>query len=234
VFKTIALMPRRPDLSRDSFQDYYESRHAPLAIRHIHCFVRYVRNHVVCAQPEVWFDTLSEFWFENVAATRALVAWHATPDARVLQEDEARFLDRQRVVASPVMETVVFGSTGSLGTAPLRRETLLFTGNFARKERLGTAFGQLAANWAKRDGLVCVCLDLPLSTTDVLPEWKLNAAAPTPSALLTGWRHESRTGNCAPILPSGAADLGCTHHLVFRCAETPPDHLGSCCARDRR
>ncbi len=221
-------MPRRPGLSRDSFQDYYESRHAPLAVRHIHCLLRYVRNHVICAQPEVWFDTLSEFWFENVAATRALMAWYATPDARVLQEDEARFMDRRRVVALPVMETVVFGSTGALGTAALRRETLLFTGYFARKERLGTAFGQLACNWAKRDGLVCVSLDLPLSTADVLPGWTHNTEAPAPCALLTGWRSESETGNCAAILPPGAAALGCTHHLVFRCAETPPDHLGSC------
>ena len=227
-------MPRRPDLSRDAFQTYYESRHAPLAIRHIHCFVRYVRNHVVVAQPEVPFDTLSEFWFENVEASQSLIEWHSTPDALELQEDEARFMDRQRVVAFPVVETVVFGSTQSLRTASLTRETLLFTGNFARRERSGTAFVQLACNWAKRDGLVCVCLDLPLSTADLLPEWTVNAEAPIPSALLTGWRYESRTITRAPLLPSGAADLGCTHHLVFWCAETSPDHLGSCCARERR
>jgi EthD domain len=222
VFKTIALMPRRPGLSRDAFQDYYESCHAPLAIRHIHCFVKYVRNHVVHAQPEVWFDTLSEFWFESVETCRALIAWHGTPDALVLQEDEGRFIDRRRVVALPVVETLLLDSTGSLGTAPVRRETLLFAGSRARAEKSAAEFAHLASEWAKQDGHVRVCLDLPLSTADVLPEWRLNTEVPTPSALLTGWRCESETSNRPPTLPPGAAALGCTHHLVFRCAETSP------------
>jgi hypothetical protein len=222
VFKTIALMPRRLDLSRASFQDYYESHHAPLAVSHIHCFVKYVRNHVVFAEPEVWFDTLSEFWFESVQAARALIAWHTTTDADVLHEDEAHFIDRKRVVALPVVETVVFGSSRSLRTAPVRRETLLFSGNRAREDKSGAEFGQLASDWARRDDLVRVCLDLPLSTADVLPEWTLNTEASTPSALLTGWRHETETASRSPILPPGAAALGCTHYLEFLCAETSP------------
>jgi hypothetical protein len=215
VFKTIALMPRRLDLSRDFFQDYYESHHAPLALRYIHCFVRYARNHVVLAEPEVWFDTLSEFWFESVEVARALIAWHATPAADMLHEDEARFLDRERVIALPVAETVVFNSTRSAGKVPLKRETLLFASNRSQEDELGSKFEQLAYDWARRDDLERVCLDLPLSTVDVLPDWALNTET-VPSALLTGWRREARTRSSAPVLPPGAAALGCTHHLVMR------------------
>jgi EthD domain len=227
VFKTIALMPRRPDLSRDSFQEYYESRHAPLAIRHIHSFVKYVRNHVVFAEPEVSFDTLSEFWFESGAANRTLIAWHATPSASVLHEDEARFMDRTRVVALPVVETVVFGSSRPVERAPVRREALLFAADRAGDGKLATALRQLASDWATRDDLVRVCLDLPLCTADVLPEWTRNADASTPSALLMAWSREGASGrsNAAPILPPGAAALGCTHHLVLWCVETPPELL---------
>jgi EthD domain len=227
VFKSIALIPRRRDLSRDSFREYYESRHAPLAIRHIDSFVKYVRNHVVFAEPEVSFDTLSEFWFESGAANRALIAWHATPSASVLHEDEARFMDRGRVIALPVVETVVLGSTRPVERAPVIREALLFVGNRENDESLARALGQLASDWARRDGLVRVCLDLPLSTADVLPEWTRNAEVPTPSALLTAWRRESANGssNLTPTLPPGAAELGCTHHLVLRCVETPPELL---------
>jgi len=227
VFKSLALIPRRPDLSRSSFQDYYESRHAPLAIRHIHSFVKYVRNHVVSAEPEVPFDTISEFWFDSVATNRALIAWHATPGATVLHEDEARFMDRQRVIALPVVETVLLGSARPVDRAPVRREALLFAGNPAGREKLASALRQLASDWARRDELVRICLDLPLSTAEILPEWTRNTEAPALSALLTAWTLESWAGTNerAPILPPGAAALGCTHHLVLRCEETPPELL---------
>ncbi|MDB5394746.1 MAG: ethyl tert-butyl ether degradation EthD, partial [Rhodospirillales bacterium] len=44
--KTIVLFRRRPDLSRAAFRDYYETRHAPLAVQHVH-FTKYVRNHLI-------------------------------------------------------------------------------------------------------------------------------------------------------------------------------------------
>jgi hypothetical protein len=44
--KNIALLSRRAELTRAQFRDYYETRHAPLAIGYFP-FTRYVRNHLL-------------------------------------------------------------------------------------------------------------------------------------------------------------------------------------------
>ena len=60
TLKALALMPRRPDLTREQFRRYYESRHTPLALRYLR-FRKYVRNHLLDA-PDIGFDCVSEFW----------------------------------------------------------------------------------------------------------------------------------------------------------------------------
>ena len=69
MIKNLGLIPRRANLSRPAFREYYEQRHAPLALQHLRSFRRYVRNHVVAATPaDPPFDALSEFWYDGVAA----------------------------------------------------------------------------------------------------------------------------------------------------------------------
>ena len=66
VLKNLGLIPRRADLTRAAFREHYERRHAPLALRQLRTFHRYVRNHVVDAAPaDPPFDALSEFWYET-------------------------------------------------------------------------------------------------------------------------------------------------------------------------
>jgi len=68
--KTIVMSRRRPELTRDAFRDYYETRHAPLAIRHVR-FTKYVRNHLI-APSNAEFDVVSEFWLPDPAEIDAL------------------------------------------------------------------------------------------------------------------------------------------------------------------
>jgi uncharacterized protein (TIGR02118 family) len=85
--KNIAFMPRRPDFTRQQFHRYYETRHAPLALQFIRTFVKYTRNHIVQAQPDVAFDTLSEFWFDDVEAAHAVIEWVQSEEGAVIRED---------------------------------------------------------------------------------------------------------------------------------------------------
>ena len=68
--KTIVMSRRRPELSRDAFRDYYETRHVPLAIEHAR-FTKYVRNHLI-APSNAEFDVVLEFWMADEDEVSAL------------------------------------------------------------------------------------------------------------------------------------------------------------------
>jgi hypothetical protein len=59
MVKVIALIRRKPGLSREGFLKHYEEVHAPLALKHFPTFKRYVRNHIItppgAEEPEIWF-----------------------------------------------------------------------------------------------------------------------------------------------------------------------------------
>lgn len=66
--------------------------HAPLAAMHFP-FRGYVRNHVLPGQ-RAKFETISEFWADDLARLTAL--WQG-PAGAILAQDEARFMDRERI-----------------------------------------------------------------------------------------------------------------------------------------
>src|SRR5688572_5899249 len=95
MIKNLGLIPRRADLTRAAFREYYERRHAPLALHHLRWFRRYVRNHVISATPaDPPFDALSEFWYDSAADLDAVVAFLTSPTGAALRDDEAQFMNR--------------------------------------------------------------------------------------------------------------------------------------------
>jgi uncharacterized protein (TIGR02118 family) len=217
--KNIAFMPRRPDFTRPQFQQYYETRHAPLALQFIRTFVKYTRNHIVQAQPEVAFDTLSEFWFDHGQTAQAVVEWVQSEAGAVIREDEAQFLDRARVSAFQATESLVAGAARIVESGPARVEALLFSRPH-RPETFAQDLTRIGRDWARRDDLLRVCLNLGVIAPD---------SAPPCHAILTGWPRQSHPGTPAGAqaasMPPGAEALGCTHHLVMDCIETPPGLL---------
>jgi uncharacterized protein (TIGR02118 family) len=100
--KSIALLRRRPDLSREAFISYYEEHHAPLISSLLPGIVEYRRNFTDFegafasegAAP-FDFDVVTELWFSNRAAYDAAMAIATRPDiAQRIAKDEANFLDR--------------------------------------------------------------------------------------------------------------------------------------------
>jgi uncharacterized protein (TIGR02118 family) len=95
--KTLALIVRRPDLSRAAFRAHYEAVHAPLATPLLSGLLRYVRHHVLGeihgAPP---FDVVTSFVYRDAAAARAVMARVAGPEAEALRQDELTFMDKPR------------------------------------------------------------------------------------------------------------------------------------------
>ncbi len=116
--KTIVLFRRRPDLTRAAFREYYETRHVPLAIRHLR-FDKYVRNHLV-APEDADFDVLSEFWLADSAAAGLA----ASPAGALLREDEARFMTAERFRAT-AKESLVAGTPRGVDSGTVRKYALL-------------------------------------------------------------------------------------------------------------
>jgi hypothetical protein len=102
MFKCIALLKRKPDLSREAFIDYYETQHAPLIRRLLPGIIDYRRNYVdlegAFIFPEaapIDFDVITEIWLADRPAYDRFTAAAGEPDiARQIAEDEENFLDR--------------------------------------------------------------------------------------------------------------------------------------------
>lgn len=108
-------------MSRDAFRDYYEKRHAPLAIGHIQ-LIRYVRNHLI-APSNAEFDVVSEFWVPDMAEALAL---YASPAGEVLRADADKFMgnDRFRATAD---ESLLAGPPRRYESARVQKYALLLS-----------------------------------------------------------------------------------------------------------
>jgi hypothetical protein len=117
--KTIILSHRRPDLTRDAFREYYETRHVPLALRHVP-FTKYVRNHLV-APSKAEFDVVSEFWLAHPITATVLAT---SPIGELLREDAAKFMAEQRFPAT-AEESVLAGPPRTFETGRVQKYALL-------------------------------------------------------------------------------------------------------------
>jgi len=97
--KSIALLRRRADLSREAFIDYYERQHAPLILSLLPGIVEYRRNfalfdgaYVNPGAAPFDFDVITELRFADYDAAMAVAT---RPDvAGRIAADEENFLDR--------------------------------------------------------------------------------------------------------------------------------------------
>ena len=100
--KTIALLRKRADLTREQFIAYYETSHAPLIRRLLPMIADYRRNYVNLdgaylfpdAAP-IDFDVMTEISFASETDYAAFRERAAEPDvAQAIAEDEENVFDR--------------------------------------------------------------------------------------------------------------------------------------------
>jgi uncharacterized protein (TIGR02118 family) len=111
-YKILLFMKRRPGMTMEAFEDYYENRHAPLAMKYGSGIARYVRRYLT-PQPnpefnetgELPYDVVTELWFEDEKVYRGTVEYLSTsimPDDVVA--DEANLFDRPKIRMATVVE----------------------------------------------------------------------------------------------------------------------------------
>lgn len=97
ALKLVTFNYRKPGLSPQAFQDYWEKKHGPLVLRNFAALRRYVQNHASIgsyesgAQPD--FDGVLEAWLASFAALRA---GEGTSEHEAVRADEANFIDPLR------------------------------------------------------------------------------------------------------------------------------------------
>ena len=111
-YKILLFMKRRPGMTFEAFQDYYENHHVPLCEKYTSGVSRYLRrfltphrNPETGATEELQFDVITELWFEDEALFRGTVEYLATsimPDEVV--EDEKQLFDRAKTRMATVVE----------------------------------------------------------------------------------------------------------------------------------
>jgi uncharacterized protein (TIGR02118 family) len=102
MFKCIALLCQRSDISREAFIDYYENKHSALITRLLPGILDYRRNYVEREGAFIYpkaspmdFDVVTELWFADRAAYDRFTAKAAEPEiARQIAEDEENLFDR--------------------------------------------------------------------------------------------------------------------------------------------
>jgi uncharacterized protein (TIGR02118 family) len=111
MIKLCYCLVRRPELSREGFQDYWRNRHAPLvrAAAPALAIRRYVQCHSV-SEPVLQaaaaargipvgdgtqaFDGIAELWFESIESlSAASMTEEGRKHAMILVTDEAKFID---------------------------------------------------------------------------------------------------------------------------------------------
>ena len=113
IYKILLFMKRRPGMTMEAFQDYYENHHVPLCqkyasgsvSRYLRRFLTPHRNPDTGAAEELQFDVITELWFKDEAAFRGTVRYLATsimPDEVV--EDEKHLFDRTKTRMATVVE----------------------------------------------------------------------------------------------------------------------------------
>jgi len=110
--KVIALLRKKPGISRDAFIAYYEMRHAPLITRLLPHIEDYRRNYVdrtgafTSAVAAIDFDSVTEMRFASRPAYDAFLAAAAEPrTAALIAEDEENLFDRSATRMFVVEET---------------------------------------------------------------------------------------------------------------------------------
>jgi uncharacterized protein (TIGR02118 family) len=111
-YKILLFMKRRPGMSIEAFQDYYENHHAPLCVKYASGMKRYERRFLTAhpnpetgATEELPYDVITELWFDDEAVFRNTVTYLSTsimPEAVV--EDEKRLFDRSKTRMATVVE----------------------------------------------------------------------------------------------------------------------------------
>lgn len=113
-----ALLIRRPDLTHEEFLDHWHTRHGPLIrdtpglARHL---LSYVQHPVTPSAGELGLDGFDGITVQTFADWDAFMAFATGPDAHLMNDDMASFLDVDALRVTVTEEPVTVVAVGPSG-----------------------------------------------------------------------------------------------------------------------
>jgi uncharacterized protein (TIGR02118 family) len=169
--KTLALIKRRHDVSRDAFRAHYEEAHAPLAIDTLlEGTRRYVRYHLreeLFGEPR--FDVVTAFWYQSVEHALAIMERLAGPDGEAIRRDELTFMDKPANSFFAVIEQLETGKESvdaglrlvALVAAPAGEDTGRFVAHYEAQHLPALRGAVRDARWCLHHRVLPVSQDRP-------------------------------------------------------------------------
>lgn len=143
--KVLALIPQRPDISREEFHSHWISPHGEIACG-IDTLQRYVQCHRVRpgvpGLAEADYEGIAEVWFTDVE-TAAAMGEHPVY-AEQVAPDEPNFIDGDQLAFVFADEDVVAGGEHPEASEGIKAQLLL-------RRAPGSSRGDFAAAWAAAD-----------------------------------------------------------------------------------
>lgn len=187
--KTVAFMPRRPDISREAFHHYYEDRHAPLGASYFP-FEHYVRNHLSDPDGQEGFDCFSEFWMKDVGDATTLLDG---PVGKIMDADERNFTDQPRISPFGSEEVLAYGPPREQEREGQHRTLILIDAIDGAGDR------SALIEAARAIGAKAACERV---TIDFLTPFRPGLALGA-DAVISLWMQDGQSLDMAPELPSG-------------------------------
>ena len=109
MVKCFLLIKRKSDVSGEEFSRYWEKQHGPLVVKTFPAIKKYVQNHAtkLPGGGEPPFDGIVEVWFDDMESWRATRDIHLGQAGEAIRDDEAKFIDRSKMVFLVAEETVI-------------------------------------------------------------------------------------------------------------------------------
>lgn len=119
MIKLIMCLRRKPDISREAFQDYWRNNHAQLFMKNAHIMrtKKYVQSHTITSPLNDGmkasrgmmdeYDGVAEVWFESEADLAEAMGTQEMADlGAILMADEETFIDHSASCSFIVQEEV--------------------------------------------------------------------------------------------------------------------------------
>ena len=106
MVKSFTFLKKKTGLTREEFLLYWKEKHGPLAAKVVPELRKYVQCHPVPGfESEI--DGIVELWWDNPESHRSFLSWRQSEEAKILREDEEKFIDTSQMVRFLAEEHII-------------------------------------------------------------------------------------------------------------------------------
>jgi uncharacterized protein (TIGR02118 family) len=106
MVKSFTFIKKKAGLTREEFLRYWKEKHGPLAATVVPGLRKYIQCHPIPGfESEI--DGIVELWWDNPESHRSFLNWRQSEEAKILREDEEKFIDISQMVRFLAEEHII-------------------------------------------------------------------------------------------------------------------------------